>query len=241
MTSIAQQDEAALGGPLSILVRQKRDHIELDRLLHELGSTDGEAQQDVLTRLNRLVFSHAFAEEGVLWPVLRRVLPDGEALTLHVEREHQEVNELVVRLEHLDQDQHVRDPDERRRLLDRLVTVLREDVRDEEDELLPRLQEALSVRALVALGVAWEAVRRTAPTRPHPVVARRPPGNLLSSLPLSVLDRSRDSVDRLARRSDPGRATTLRSVSRSLAGAAGRVEQLPVMQRGERADTHRAS
>lgn len=80
-------------------------------------------------------------------------------------------------------------------MLDRLATVLREDVRDEEDELLPRLQDALDVRRLRLLGVAWETVRRMAPTRPHPVVSRRPPGNTLAAFPLTVLDRSRDALE----------------------------------------------
>lgn len=239
MTSIAQQDDAALGGPMSILVRQKRDHVQLDHLIHELTPSEGVAQQGALNRLNRLVFSHAFAEEGVLWPALRRVLPDGEELTLQVEREHQEVNELVVRLEKIDQGGQYASPDERQQVLDRLVAVLREDVRDEEDVLLPRLQEAVSPRALILLGLAWQAMRRTAPTRPHPLVARRPPGNLLSSLPLSLIDRSRDITDRLTRRTGPGLATPLESLSRALAHLAGRVEDLPVMRHGERPVTHR--
>jgi len=189
----------------------------------------------VLTRINRLVFPHAFAEEAVLWPTIRRLLPDGEELTTQVEQEHQEVNELVVKLEKTD------DVSDRVPLLDRLVEVLREDVRDEEDVLLPRLQEKLDRRALVQLGLTWEAVRRTAPTRPHPVVARRPPGNTLSALPLSVIDRTRDLVDRAARRSEPQVRERLEATSRVLARVAGAVEQLPPMKSGEHPSTHRAT
>jgi hypothetical protein len=156
------------------------------------------------------------------------VLPDGEALTLQVEEEHQEVNELVTTLDgdHLD-------PSERRRVLDRLVEVLREDVRDEEDALLPGLQARLSVPQLRQLGIAWELVRRTAPTRPHPVVSRRPPGNALAALPLTVLDNLRDLCEVAAHRS-PRSATALNNVSHTLAQAAGRVERIGVLRRGER-------
>src|SRR3712207_5309588 len=97
--SLAGQTLDELGGPRSVLARQRRDHVQLDRLLHQLRATTGTAQEGVLQRIDRLVFSHAFAEEAVLWPVLRRVLPDGDALTLRVEEEHQEVNELVTALE----------------------------------------------------------------------------------------------------------------------------------------------
>src|SRR3954452_11000072 len=141
--SIADQTDAELGGPTSVLVRQRNDHIELDRLLHELDGSTGREQERVLRRIDRLVFSHAFAEETVLWPVIRRVLPDGEALTRQVEEEHQEVNELVSELETIGHD----DPRRAARLA-RLVQVLREDVRDEEDVLFPRLQEALDGKAM---------------------------------------------------------------------------------------------
>jgi hypothetical protein len=229
--SLADQDEAQLGGPTSILVRQKREHVRLDRLLNELNGASGAEQDRVLIRIYRLVFPHAFAEESVLWPVIRRVLPHGEALTRQVEEEHQEVNELVTRLEG-----GFLNPSERRQVLDRLVTVLREDVRDEEDALLPGLQNQLSVRQLRQLGVAWELVRRTAPTRPHPVVSRRPPGNALAALPLTVLDNLRDLCEVTAHQA-PRSASVLEDVSQTLARAAGRVERLRVLRRGERTST----
>ncbi|HJX42099.1 MAG TPA: hemerythrin domain-containing protein, partial [Geodermatophilus sp.] len=188
--SIADQTDDELGGPGSVLVRQRRDHVELDRLLHELDGSTGRAQEEVLTRIDRLVFSHAFAEETVIWPVVRRVLPDGDALTLQIETEHQEVNELVAALEEGGPDH----PDRPARLA-RLVEVLREDVRDEEDVMFPRLQEHLAPAELRRLGRRWAVMRRISPTRPHPTVSRRPPGNALSGLPLSLLDRSRDAVD----------------------------------------------
>src|SRR4051812_44342268 len=124
--SLAGQTVEELGGPDSVLARQRSDHEQLDRLLHVLDGATGAAQEEVLTRIDRLVFSHAFAEETVLWPVLRRVLPDGEELTLRIESEHQEVNELVTELETLGHD----DP-RRAQRLSRLVGGPREGVRRE--------------------------------------------------------------------------------------------------------------
>lgn len=232
--SIADQSVEELGGPGSVLVRQRRDHVRLDRLLHELDGTTGREQEEVLARIDRLVFSHAFAEESVLWPAMRRVLPDGEELTLRVEEEHQEVNELVTELETLRAD----DPRRAQRVA-RLVAVLREDVRDEEDVLFPRLQERLDPHELRALGRRWEVVRRIAPTRPHPTVSRRPPGNAVSALPLTVLDRGRDVVDAVVRRGPARLAPVGEAVSRGLAGLAGLVERTPPARRGDRPPTSR--
>ncbi|MGY1825330.1 hemerythrin domain-containing protein [Blastococcus sp. SYSU DS0541] len=232
--SIADQTIEELGGPGSVLARQRRDHEELDRLLHELDGAEGAAQEEVLTRIDRLVFSHAFAEETVLWPVIRRVLPDGDALTLQVEEEHQEVNELVSALERDGLD----DPGRPARLR-RLVEVLREDVRDEEDVMLPRLQERLTPDELRALGRRWALMARISPTRPHPTVSRRPPGNALSGLPLSLIDRTRDAVDAGTRRVPDRFAPAGRAVSQGLGALAGLVERVPLSRRGDEPPTSR--
>ncbi|PND52490.1 hemerythrin domain-containing protein [Rhodococcus sp. ENV425] len=226
--SIAKQSVEELGGPHSVLVRQRRDHLELHQLLHRIATTTDDAErQEVLTRLCRLVFPHAFAEEAVLWPIVRRTLPDGHDLTLRIEREHQQINELFSALE------RTRPGDgQHENLFESIARLLREDVRDEEDVLLPRLQQALRADALRRIGWMWELVRRTAPTRPHPVVSRRLPGNALAALPLTGLDRARDRLDRAARRTPAPLATGCRGTSRTLAAAAA-IEHLPPLRSGE--------
>ncbi|TNC22001.1 hemerythrin domain-containing protein [Mumia zhuanghuii] len=233
LRSLAEQTTEELGGRLSVLSRQKHDHMTLDRMLTELPGAPGDEEEALLNRICRLVFSHAFAEEAVLWPALRRALPDGEELTAQVEREHQEITELVATLEATGPG----DPT-RPELIARTVEVLRQDVRDEEDELLPRLQQEVDTGTLRRLGVTWELVRRTAPTRAHPIVARRPPGNVLAALPLSLIDRIRDGLDRTSRRLGPSARRALQSSSQGLGRVARRVEQSWLLRRGERSDTH---
>jgi hypothetical protein len=180
------------------------------------------------------VFTHAFAEEGVLFPAARRVLPEGDPLTLRIETDHQAVDELVTRLDR----SSPLEPGHSE-LLRRTFAVLDEDVRTEEDELLPRLQQVLDRRQLKVLGWQWELLRRVAPTRPHPVVSRRPPGQTLSTLPLTVLDRSRDRLQQVDELTHGRLAPVLAIADRLLATAAGAIERLPVMQRGERLETSR--
>jgi hypothetical protein len=233
--SIAEQTEAELGGPRSVLVRQRRDHVRLSELMEAVRTKTGEERDAAVNDMCRLAFPHAFAEEAILWPAIRRALPDGEgeALTLEVEQEHQEINEIIAALERSGPG----DPD-RESLIERALDLLDTDVRDEEDELLPRLQDASSVADLRRLGFTWELVRRTAPTRPHPVVARRPPGNVLSALPLTAIDRSRDFLDRRARGHSGPLSSVARQGSRSLADLAGAIEHLPPYRRGEDPSTH---
>jgi hemerythrin superfamily protein len=188
--SIAQQTDEQLGGPGSVLVRQRRDHERLDQLFTRFAAVARTDQPGVLREINQLVFSHAFAEEVVLWPAVRRSVPGGAALTARIEGEHQEINGLVAELERMSPD----DPHWDARI-ERAFSVMRDDVRDEEDMVLPALQDVADVRQLQRLGTAWEIVRRTAPTRPHPAVARRPPDNAIRGVPLSAIDRVRDLLD----------------------------------------------
>ncbi len=233
MKSLAVQSVEELGGRWSVLHRQKRDHVKLERMLEQLTDTTGDGHEELLHRICRLVFTHAFAEEAVLWPALRRTLEDGDELTARVEREHQEITELVASLE----DTGLGDPD-RAQLIQRTVTMLRQDVRDEEDILLPRLQEAVDPLTLRRLGVTWELVRRTAPTRSHPIVSRRPPGQTLSALPLSVTDRLRDGIDYAAPRVPASARPVFVTASNGLGAVARRIEQLPPLRRGDRPETH---
>lgn len=85
MKSLAEQSLIQLGGRLSVLSRQKRDHVKLEHLLNRLDGRPPTEQPQVLTEIYRLTFPHAFAEESVLWAVMRRVLPDGHELTLRVD------------------------------------------------------------------------------------------------------------------------------------------------------------
>src|SRR4051812_2667589 len=114
--TIADQPTGRLGGEDSVLARQRRDHVELDRLLDELEGSRPADQPEVLSRVYRLVFPHAFAEEALLWPVARRRAPDGPRLTLHIEQEHQEIDELAAAL-----DRTTPEADEWARTLNRMV------------------------------------------------------------------------------------------------------------------------
>ncbi|CAL9325278.1 hemerythrin domain-containing protein [Streptomyces sp. SudanB52_2052] len=200
--SVEEQTVEQLGGPGSVLARQRRDHAEMNRLMDRYRALDDGAERErVLQEVVQLVFSHAFAEETVLWPAVRRSVRDGEELTSRVEEEHQQINDLVADIERLSPG-----APEREEKVRRVFALIRQDIRDEEGLVLPRLQEAVDTAQLRRIGAAWETVRRTAPTHPHPVVPRRPPRNALLGVPLSVLDRLRDALGRALRPLRSGRS-----------------------------------
>ena len=73
--TIAHQSVEQLGGRSSILARQRADHARLDRLMDRARATraaGGREHAVALRAVARLVFTHAFAEESVLFPAARR-------------------------------------------------------------------------------------------------------------------------------------------------------------------------
>lgn len=125
----------------------------------------------------------------MLWPVMRRALPDGTNSPLEVEHENQEVDELVTRLENLD----LADPAPET-LLDRIPqSCARCPRRGGRVPAAPpgRHRPGHGARAGRVLGA--RAAHRTNPGLPG--VARRPPGKVLAALPLSEVNRRRDPFD----------------------------------------------
>ncbi len=148
MRSIASQSVEQLGGPGGVLVRMRREHRAMDTLLERLASTTGKDQDELLTRLWRLVFTHAYAEETLLWPVIRKVAEDGEEVTSHIEQGHQKLSELVATLD------QTRPGDPRRdELLEDMAAELRLDAADRRADLdlqVPLFAENEGTRLLTA-------------------------------------------------------------------------------------------
>ncbi|TNM69196.1 hemerythrin domain-containing protein [Streptomyces sp. NP160] len=195
LVPVPDQSERQRGGPGSIVDRQSADHRALDELMRAYDDEpDPDARGRIVAELGERALRHAFAEEVVLFPAYRKHFPDaGDELTAHIEGDHQQVNDLLHALQRADPrapgyDAQVREA----------FAVIRHDAHDEEDDLLPRLQQVADDAELQAIGAAWEAARTASPTRPHPKVSRRPPWNALAALGLAASDRVKDAVDAVA-------------------------------------------
>lgn len=179
----------------TIIDLQRRDHAYMNQLF-ERYEDPAENQDAVFRELVALVTTHAFAEEEVLFPLSRRMLSTGEAVSADIESKHQRINELLKEMEPM----ATGEPSFEQRVPE-LFGLLEADAREEEDILLPQLNQQLGRRRLQAVGVAWTVAKRLAPNRAHPNIPRRPPGNVLAGIPLLIIDRLRGLVARRRDRS----------------------------------------
>jgi hemerythrin superfamily protein len=132
---------------------------------------------------------HSVAEEEHLYPAVRAFLPDGDKVADKEIEDHAEAERTMKELEGV----RAGDP-EFDRLIGELMTEIRSHIRDEEDNLFPRLRSAAAEDELMKLGDKVRRAKKTAPTRPHPSAPDTPPANKLLAPGAGMVDRVRDAV-----------------------------------------------
>jgi hemerythrin superfamily protein len=170
----------------------KEDHRTVERLFKQFEQAGPRAlktKQRLAQRIIKELSVHASIEEQLLYPALRKAEGDGQVdEAIH---EHQEVKELLARLDGMG-------PEEAG--FDQTVYEVIKDVthhaKEEEKEMLPRLRKAMSRKDLEELGDRMKAAKKLAPTRPHPNAPNEPPGNVAAGMVAGVMDRARDAVTR---------------------------------------------
>ncbi len=181
---------------VSVLVHDHREVEEMFSRLERMGTAGSGAHAGTLKARKALVdevtielVRHAVAEEQHVYPVYRRVLPDGDKLIEHELSEHSDAENTMDELDKMD----AGDPGFEDKL-QHLMSVIREHIAEEEGELFPKLRAALSPEELEELGGKVSTAKKLAPTRPHPASPDHPPFNKVIDTGAGIVDRLRDAI-----------------------------------------------
>lgn len=146
------------------IVMLKADHKEVSKLFAEFqkkATTPQRKRTIVRTALSKLT-THTYLENEVMYPEVRRLVPDIEDDILESYEEHHVVDVLAAELTAMN------DTDER---YFPKFTVLMENVRhhvkEEEDEWFPKVRDALTRTQLREIGARMADLKPTAPTEPE--------------------------------------------------------------------------
>lgn len=180
---------------ITLLIGQ---HSAVDQLFTRMenlvdGADGADGDSDELEKLARQavisLIQHSVAEEMYLYPTVRKRLSGGGELADREVAEHDEAERTMKRLESLGPSDVEFWP-----TITTLIRDVRQHVREEEIDLFPRLQEALSADELRALGGKIEKAEKLAPTRPHPAAPSE--GTALAALApgAGMVDRIRDAL-----------------------------------------------
>jgi hemerythrin superfamily protein len=166
----------------------KGQHNEVKQLFADVKSAQGEAREKAFYALRRLLAVHETAEEEIVHPAARRVLPNGEAIVSARLEEENKAKTMLAELEKLDIDSS----DFQRKLESLEMDVLAH-AESEEREEFEQLGSVLDQSRLERMQKAAEIVEKMAPTRPHAGVESMT-ANLFAGPFASMVDRVRDAI-----------------------------------------------
>jgi hemerythrin superfamily protein len=165
------------------------DHHEVLGLLDEIRtSTASDRRRELADVVIGELVRHSVAEEMFVYPAMRQHLPDGDAAVEHDVAEHKQLEKLMRDWEGVDAADADFD-----RVLTELEQVLRDHVDDEETEQFPQLREHIPHADLVAMATRVEAVKKVAPTRPHPLAPNNALFHFVVGPGVGLVDRLRDA------------------------------------------------
>ena len=166
------------------------DHRMVEQLFRDYGAarTD-EQRRGVVDILIRELSKHAALEELTVYPLARKVLPEGAVDVDEHLAEHMAVKKTLLALDRLSAGAA-----EERPLVEELRTEIQEHVAEEEGQFFPAFRGAVDQQALDELGEQLDAAKKIAPTRPHPGIPDQPPGEAVLGAIGAVSDRLRDRL-----------------------------------------------
>lgn len=168
----------------------ENDHRAVDGMLKEFEQTTStETRQELAERIIRELSIHSVVEEQVVYPFVREHVPDLREHVLQDLEEHHFVKEGLAELDRMSVDDE--------RFVPKMHVIgeqVRHHVKEEEEELFPRVRQELGTEVLDEMGKAVEEAKRMAPTKPHPHAPDEPPGNVLAGSVAALMDRARDFV-----------------------------------------------
>ena len=166
------------------------DHRAVEREYERFVAAPEDRREAIARRIVRDLTVHEAMEEMRLYPVIRRRLgAAGARYTDHALAEHQAVTEKLARLDDEMERSHTKAFAERMAALMRAVT---KHVEEEEQDVLPKLEEVMSRAELAELGRELEDVRRVSPTHPHPNAPKEGVAGVAANVVGKAVDTIRD-------------------------------------------------
>ena len=147
------------------IVMLKDDHARLKKLFREFehaGPNATQTRNRIVSRILEELTVHTYLENEVMYPEVRRLVPDLEQDILESYEEHHVADVLCMELSSMDA------ADDR---FQAKTTVLIESVShhmtEEEDDWFPKVREALGRKELQDMGARMEQLRPKAPRKPY--------------------------------------------------------------------------
>ncbi|KAI1140755.1 hypothetical protein F5Y05DRAFT_374749 [Hypoxylon sp. FL0543] len=166
----------------------KQDHREIERYYDNLvNSKDPDTQRRYQNAFVWELTRHAIAEELVVYPSMETGVSNGKEMADKDRAEHQVTKEALYKFQKMSPGDKDFIP-----TLESLMKDLRMHIKEEEEEDLVKLEEALLPTRSRDLAQQFETTKSFTPTRSHPSAPNRPPFESVVGLMAAPLDKLRD-------------------------------------------------
>ena len=172
----------------------RKDHRTVEALFKQFEKGKG-SKKEIVRRIIKELATHAAIEVQIFYPAVRKASEeaskrdDAEQMVLEALEEHHIVKWTLEELGKMS-------PSDER--FEAKATVLMESVRhhvkEEQDDLFPKVERLIEPAELRELGRLLEKAKKTAPTRAHPRAPDAPPGNLVAGSMAAMADRMADGA-----------------------------------------------
>ena len=140
---------------------------------------------------NQLIYEiarHSVSEELILYPLMRKRIPEGEKWYQDSIQDHQKIKELLQEVQSMDPSSS-----DFGSKVDETMKVLLSHIDEEEIQLLPLIRKTFSEEELISAGNSFVRRKFIVPTRPHSSIPIDPPTlEGLLGLLIAPIDKFRD-------------------------------------------------
>jgi hemerythrin superfamily protein len=168
----------------------EHDHREVEEMFAEFEqATTKEEKETLRDRIIIELVRHSEAEEQAVYPMIRKVIDNGDQIVEHEIDEHSKAERIMKELDTMSAD----DP-QFGVLMQQLMASITEHVAEEENDVFPQFRTRVEPDELQKLGKTVQALKKVVPTHPHPMAPDHPPFNALLGPGAGLVDRLRDML-----------------------------------------------
>src|SRR4051794_1607560 len=164
-------------------------HQQVRQLFESVASAKGDARREAFEPLVRLLAVHETAEEMVVYPSVRGLGDDANAVVDARLAEEDSAKKMLTDLEKLDPGSADFD-----QLFAQVRTAVESHAENEEREVFPLLERATDQAQLERMTAALQVAEGIAPTHPHKTAPTSATGNTLVGPFVAMVDRVRDAL-----------------------------------------------
>jgi hemerythrin superfamily protein len=168
----------------------EHDHREVEQMFAEFEQATSKEEKEALRdKIIIELVRHSEAEEQAVYPVVRKVIDNGDQIVEHEIDEHSKAERVMKELDRMSAD----DP-QFGVLMQQLMADIKEHVQEEENDVFPQFRTRVDPAELQKLGDTVQKLKKIVPTHPHPMAPDHPPFNALLAPGAGLVDRLRDML-----------------------------------------------